>query len=101
MRLLAMAVRSLAMFSAPGHGRWRIIGPGGGGAMFLPTISPHDAKVVFVACDMTGSYLTTDAGANWRMFNLSGRTSAFAFDPLESKTMYAYSIGLFRSTDLG
>jgi len=69
--------------------------------MFIPTISPHDPKVVFVACDMTGSYLTSDAGANWRMFNLRGRTSAFAFDPLEAKTMYAYSIGLFRSTDSG
>ena len=69
--------------------------------MFLPTISPHDPKVVFVACDMTGSYLTSDAGANWRMFNLRNRTSVFAFDPLDSKIMYAYSVGLFRSTDGG
>lgn len=41
---------------------WEIIGPGGGGAQFLPAISPHDPKRVLVACDMTGSYLSDDAG---------------------------------------
>jgi photosystem II stability/assembly factor-like uncharacterized protein len=94
-------IAPLAVTAAPGHGAWQIIGPGGGGAMFLPTISPHDANVVFVACDMTGSYLTSDAGKSWRMFNLRGRTSLFAFDPLQPQTMYAYSIGLMRSTDGG
>jgi photosystem II stability/assembly factor-like uncharacterized protein len=69
--------------------------------MFLPAVSPHDPKVGFVACDMTGSYLTSDAGASWRMFNLRNRTSVFSFDPLDRKVMYAYSVGLFRSTDSG
>ena len=32
--------------------RWEIIGPGGGGTMTHPTISPHDPNVVLVACDM-------------------------------------------------
>ncbi len=96
--LFALAV---PLAAATGHGSWKIIGPGGGGAMFTPTISPHDPKVVFVACDMTGSYLTSNAGESWRMFNLRGRTSAFAFDPQQSKTMYAYAIGLMRSVDAG
>jgi photosystem II stability/assembly factor-like uncharacterized protein len=69
--------------------------------MFLPTISPHDSNVAFVACDMTGSYLTKDGGAHWRMFNLRGRTSIFVFDPGRPGTMYAYGLGLFRSTDGG
>jgi hypothetical protein len=69
--------------------------------MFLPTISPHDPKVVFVACDMTGSYLTSDGGASWRMFNLRGRTTVFAFDPVTPGTLYAYGTGLYRSTDGG
>jgi photosystem II stability/assembly factor-like uncharacterized protein len=81
--------------------RWSVIGPGGGGAQYLPTISPHDPSVVLVACDMTGSYLTEDAGASWRMFNLRGRTSLFAFDPARPGTMYAYGIGLYRSVDGG
>lgn len=80
---------------------WRVIGPGGGGAMFVPTISPHDPNVAFVACDMTGSYLTKDAGASWRMFNLRTRASIFVFDPVTPSTMYAYGLGLFRSTDGG
>ena len=99
--LLASLLLVSLSFAAPGHGQWKIVGPGGGGAMFLPAVSPHDPKVVFVACDMTGSYLTSDAGANWRMFNLRNRTSVFSFDPLDKKVMYAYSLGLFRSTDSG
>src|SRR6266566_6004787 len=57
----------------PGH--FVVIGPGGGGAMFNPTISPHDANTVLVSCDMTGSYITHDGGQSWRMFNLRAQLS--------------------------
>jgi photosystem II stability/assembly factor-like uncharacterized protein len=69
--------------------------------MFVPTVSPHDPNVVFVGCDMTGSYLTRDGGSSWRMFNLRDRTKLFLFDPVNPSTMYAYGLGLFRSTDAG
>ncbi|HET9696758.1 MAG TPA: hypothetical protein VFP40_07825, partial [Terriglobales bacterium] len=82
-------------------GDFRIIGPGGGGAMFHPTVSPHDTNTVLVACDMTGSYITHDGGKSWRMFNLRGVTDFFAFDPKDPKTMYAHATGLWRSTDGG
>src|SRR5258706_7947543 len=49
---------------------FRPVGPGGGGALFAPAISPHDPGRVLVACDMTGSYISYDAGEAWRMFNL-------------------------------
>ena len=81
--------------------RWRIIGPGGGGAQFYPTISPHDPARVLVACDMTGSYLTHDGGASWRMFNLRGTTRFFLFDPVNPDVLYARGIGLWRSTNTG
>lgn len=87
--------------SAAGPEHWTVIGPGGGGAQYLPTISPHDGNVVLVACDMTGSYLSQDGGASWRMFNLRSRTSLFVFDPVTPGTMYAYGIGLYRSVDGG
>src|ERR1700710_3076775 len=48
---------------------WGFIGSGGGGAMFYPTFSPHDPKFAFVACDMTGSYVTYDGGGSWAMVN--------------------------------
>jgi photosystem II stability/assembly factor-like uncharacterized protein len=83
------------------HGGFRVIGPGGGGAMFNPTISPHDPNTVLISCDMTGSYITHDGGRSWRMFNLRGVTRFFVFDPIDSHTIYAEGIGLWRSTDDG
>jgi photosystem II stability/assembly factor-like uncharacterized protein len=81
--------------------KWEIIGPGGGGAQFIPTISPHDPRTVLVACDMTGSYITRDGGQSWREFNLRTRVDAFAFDPINPKVIYAGASGLFRSEDGG
>jgi len=88
-------------FAAERPGHFRIIGPGGGGAMFNPTVSPHDANTVLISCDMTGSYITHDGGKTWRMFNLRGVVDFFAFDPKDPKTMYAHATGLWRSTDGG
>ncbi|HSU58645.1 MAG TPA: hypothetical protein VLI55_04970 [Bryobacteraceae bacterium] len=82
-------------------GDFQIIGPGGGGAMFNPTVSPHDENTVLVSCDMTGAYITHDGGRSWRMFNLRGTVRFFAFDPVNPKTLYAYVTGLWRSTDDG
>ena len=101
--LFRLAVAALMMvdsgYSRPGD--FKIIGPGGGGAMFHPTISPHDPNTVLVSCDMTGSYITHDAGKSWRMFNLRGVVRFFVFDPLDQKVIYAQSSGLWRSQDQG
>lgn len=80
---------------------WRVIGPGGGGAQFLPTISPHDSNIMLIRCDMTGTYLSGDAGDNWRMINLRGTADFYVFDPVDPNTMYTHTIGLFRSRDAG
>ena len=98
-RILLLALIALAI-AAPAA-QWKIIGPGGGGAQFLPTVSPHDPKTVAVRCDMTGAYITHDAGASWRNFNLRGVVSFFVFDPVDPKTIYANALGLFRSNDSG
>jgi photosystem II stability/assembly factor-like uncharacterized protein len=88
---------ALSADSRPGN--FRIIGPGGGGAMFHPNISPHDPDTVLVACDMTGAYVTHDAGKSWRMFNLRGVVQFFVFDPLQKNVLYAEANGLWRSRD--
>jgi len=82
-------------------GGFTVIGPGGGGAMFHPTVSPHDENTVLVACDMTGAYITHDGGRSWRMFNLRDVVHFFVFDPLDPKTIYAGTRNLWRSTDSG
>jgi photosystem II stability/assembly factor-like uncharacterized protein len=87
--------------AAARNDQWTVIGPGGGGAMFRPTISPHTPNDVLLRCDMTGAYISHDGGQSWRMFNLRGVVDFFVFDPLDPKTIYARTIGLFRSTDRG
>jgi photosystem II stability/assembly factor-like uncharacterized protein len=80
---------------------WKIIGPGGGGTMIGPTISPTDPKLIVLRCDMTGAYITHDGGNSWRMFNLRGGLSSFAFDPNNPKRIYAGGAALWRSDDVG
>ncbi len=80
---------------------WSFTGPGGGGALFNPSLSPHNAAIAFVSCDMTGSFVTRNGGASWRMFNLHGMVDYYVFDPLDSNIIYANSIALFRSKDGG
>ncbi len=91
----------LACAAAERPGGFRIIGPGGGGAMFNPIVSPLDTNTVLISCDMTGSYITHDAGKTWRMFSLRGVVDFFVFDPKDAKTMYAHATALWRSRDAG
>src|SRR2546423_9345716 len=88
--LCFLLLEYVPMDNRPG---WTIIGPGGGGAQFHPTISPHDPRFVLVGCDMTGSYVTHDAGRAWRMFNLLQPARFFVFDPIAAQTIYAQSGG--------
>ncbi|OGG04721.1 MAG: hypothetical protein A3F83_06740 [Candidatus Glassbacteria bacterium RIFCSPLOWO2_12_FULL_58_11] len=80
---------------------WRVLGPGGGGAQFEPTISPADPSLVFVRCDMTGAYVSENAGESWRMFNLRTVVQDFEFDPNDPNVVYASNSGLYRSEDRG
>ncbi|MBW7996484.1 MAG: hypothetical protein FVQ81_07955 [Candidatus Glassbacteria bacterium] len=80
---------------------WQRLGPGGGGAMFLPTVNPADPDNVFLRCDMTGAYVTHDGGKSWRMFHLRTVVRDFEFDPSDPKVIYASNTGLYRSEDCG
>lgn len=86
---------------APRLDTWRILGPGGGGTMVAPTISPHDSRLVVEHCDMTGAYITTDGALSWRMFNLRAGITTFAFDPKDPKVIYGANAALWRSEDTG
>ncbi|MBL7700552.1 MAG: hypothetical protein JNK79_20500 [Chitinophagaceae bacterium] len=93
-------VFSLSAFPQEGSS-WKTVGYGGGGAMFYPEVSAFDPDFAFVSCDMTGSYVTYNGGKSWRMFNLHSPVDYYVFDPNDENTVYANSIGLFKSTDKG
>src|SRR5271157_3959090 len=114
--LLAALCAFLSSAGAVRYDRWEVIGPGGGGGMFLPTISPHSTKDVVVSGDMTGCFISHDGGSSWRMFNLGDHAWFFVFDPVDPKVIYAKTApvpkdlqgdrpfsapALFRSTDSG
>jgi photosystem II stability/assembly factor-like uncharacterized protein len=85
----------------PALGSWKVIGPGGGGTMIAPTISPHDSSLVVEHCDMTGGYVTRDNGDSWHMFNLRGGINVLAFDPAAPSVIYAGNAALWRSSNFG
>ncbi len=98
---LALVISCGVASAASRPGNFTVIGPGGGGSFYNPTINPSDPNTVLVSSDMTGSYITHDGGRSWRMFNLRGVSNFFAFDPRAPHTIYADTIGLWRSTNNG
>ena len=87
--------------AAPRNDAWTVLGPGGGGSIYAPTISPHDTSDVLLHCDMTGSYISHDGGSSWRMFNLRGRARFYLWDPLDANVVYVQTTALWRSADRG
>ncbi len=80
---------------------WKVIGPGAGGGVFIPTISPFDTNFIFAKGDMTGAFVTYDGGENWRMFNLMTVPTDFEFDPSDPQTVYAANRGYLYDEDRG
>jgi photosystem II stability/assembly factor-like uncharacterized protein len=99
--ILLLLVTLACRAQGPGTGSWKVIGPGGGGTTYAPTVSPHDSSLVVEYSDMTGGYITRDDGQSWRMFNLRGGIGVFAFDPADPHVIYAGNAALWRSSDSG
>ena len=99
--LPAIALAATKPGPAPRFDPWTIIGPGGGGTMIAPTISPHDPRIVVEHCDMTGAYITLDGARSWRMFNLRTVVETLAFDSRNPRVIYAGNAALWRSADAG
>ncbi|MEO8376380.1 MAG: hypothetical protein ABI579_01815 [Candidatus Sumerlaeota bacterium] len=45
---------------------WQSAGVGGGGAMFSPSFSPHNGNTLFVSCDMSEVFRSTNLGVTWQ-----------------------------------
>jgi photosystem II stability/assembly factor-like uncharacterized protein len=81
---------------------WQIIGPGGGGTLLNPAISPHDPNLVFMTTDMGACFVSENGGRTWREFNLRF-DCRFWFDPKRPNRVYAQArdMGFWRSEDKG
>lgn len=44
---------------------WTSKGNGGGGALFSPSFSPHNTNEIYMGCDMSELFHTTDLGVTW------------------------------------
>jgi photosystem II stability/assembly factor-like uncharacterized protein len=74
---------------------WTSRGPGGGGAFYQASISPHNAAEMFITSDMSNVFRSTDGAATWNLLDyrsmqgsgIAGRV-AFTSQPL---VIYALS----------
>lgn len=82
-------------------GSWQVLGPGGGGGQFNPTINPWNPQNVLVSCDMTGAYVTHDAGGSWDMHNFGSVVRDYVYDNFNPGVAYVASVGVFRTVDEG
>lgn len=48
---------------------WTPVGVGGGGALFQPSFSPHTVDELYLTCDMSEVFHTTDLGASWKVID--------------------------------
>ncbi len=94
------AVKGAVKESATSTG-WKVIGPGGGGGLFDPTVDPSDPSHVVMRCDMTAGYYTRDDGRSWGLFNLWTVVTDFEFAPASSGTVYASTRGYLHDEDRG
>ncbi len=88
-------------FSAARQDVWKVLGPGGGGAQFNPTICPTRPDRVYVTSDMSGSFVSDDGGSTWRMFNLHGTATFAVCDPVNADIAYIANTALWRTANGG
>ena len=55
--------------------QWNTRGIGSGGALYAPAISPYDSNNIFMACDMSDLFHSTDFGKNWNTIPFQQFTS--------------------------
>ncbi len=61
--LVALCLIAISLVAQPQQ--WESRGPGGGGALFLPSFKPNSSGELTVACDMSQLFHTTDYGRSW------------------------------------
>jgi photosystem II stability/assembly factor-like uncharacterized protein len=70
----------VAAFAA--QGGFEVLGIGGAGGMYTPSVSPYDPNFMLVSCDMSGSYRSVDGGKRWEMIHCAQLHSSRECKPL-------------------
>ena len=87
-------------------GNFTNLGPGGGGAIYNCSASPHDPMLIFVWCDMSGLYRSTDGGQSWTLLDKrqmrNGCPCKVLFHPTDPNVVYGVGGGVLKvSKDKG
>ena len=64
---------------------FEVIGIGGSGGIFTPTVCPDDPNVLFVSCDMSGAYRSADGGKTWHLLHYKQICNCNRVRPMFSK----------------
>lgn len=67
MVLIFVIFGNIYVFSQPATFESR--GIGGGGALFSPSVNPKNNDEIFISCDMSEIFHTTNKGLSWQMLN--------------------------------
>ncbi len=84
---------------------WERTNPGGGGAFNTVKVGP--TGIVMVGSDLSGVYLSHDAGTSWEVIGASRgmdvtHIAGLGFDPVDENTLFiGTDDGIFRSEDQG
>ena len=68
--LFALLVLSIALIAQPPT-NFKSAGIGGGGALFSPSINPSNHNDIYMGCDMSELFHSTDGGATWGQLNFA------------------------------
>jgi len=68
-RAVAIALAAMAAVTVPAQvpTSWKSVGIGGGGSLFAPTFNPYNSSEMWLGCDMSGLYHSTNSGASWSL----------------------------------
>ena len=75
-------------------GSWSPHGPGGGGALFSPSINPANSSEYYISCDMSQLFHTTDFGLSYSQSHFSELQAGH-----NSKISYTKTAGLLYCID--
>ncbi len=116
--LLAALILCSLPVSIHAQKSWEPVGPGGGGSLYVPSISPVDPDLIMEGCDMSGAYRSENGGLTWQTVDFNELTTyipwslghewmcPFAWHPQDANVVFVYgsklgATRLYKSVDKG